>query len=72
MANFLKMFEKKVPEKKETDKKKVLLLVGIIAGGILLAAGIAWLVYRLVKKRAELEEDYEYDPDADFFEEEDD
>lgn len=69
---FLKIFEKKDPAEAKLDKKQIIILVSVIAGAVLLAAGIAYLVYRLVSKRAELEYDeFEDDPESDFFEDED-
>ena len=69
---FLKIFEKKDPAETKLDKKQIIILVSVIAGAVLLAAGIAYLVYRLVSKRAELEYDeFEDDPESDFFEDED-
>ena len=70
--NFLKIFDKTVPTEEKMDKKNIIILVSIIAGAILIAAGIAFLVYRLVSKRAEMEyEEFDDDPESDFFEEED-
>lgn len=70
MFDFLKRYEKKTPALRE-DQKKIFLIVGIAACSILLAAGIAYLVYRLISRRAELElEEYEDDPEDDFFEDE--
>ena len=59
-----------VVEAPETDEKKILKLVLIISCSILLAAGIAFLVYRLIKKYGEQDYgDYEdTDEDEDFFE----
>ena len=39
-----------IVEESEQDDKKVLKLVLIIAGGILVAAGIAFLVYKLIER----------------------
>jgi flagellar basal body-associated protein FliL len=59
-----------VVEAPETDEKKILKLVLIISCSVLLAAGIAFLVYRLIKKYGEQDYgDYEdTDEDEDFFE----
>ena len=69
MSEFLKLF-KKEPVQETPDKKKILILIGIIASAVLLAAGIAFLVYRLVAKRAEEFDEFDEDPDEDLFEEE--
>ncbi len=70
--NFLKIFDKSVPTEEKMDKKNIIILVSIIAGAVLIAAGVAFLIYRLVSKRAEMEyEEFDDDPESDFFEEED-
>ena len=69
---FLKLFERKVPAEEKTEKKDIIILVSVIAGAVLIVAGIAFFVYRLLSKRAELEyEEVDDDPESDFFEEED-
>ena len=59
-----------IVEESEQDDKKVLKLVLIIAGGILVAAGIAFLVYKLIERYGEKNfGDYDdCDEDEDFFE----
>ena len=70
--NFLKLFTRNIPTEEKTDKKNIIILVSVIAGAILIAAGVAFLIYRLVQKRAEMEyEEFDDDPESDFFEEED-
>ena len=70
--DFLKIFEKKAVAEEKKDKKNIIILVSIIAGAVLAAAGVAFLVYRLISKRAETEyEEFDDDPESDFFEEED-
>ena len=59
-----------VTEAEPQDNKKVLKLVLIIAGGVLVAAGIAFLVYKLIQHFSEKDfGDYDdFDEDEDFFE----
>ncbi|MBR4768884.1 MAG: hypothetical protein IK088_07900 [Lachnospiraceae bacterium] len=72
MADWLKKFEFKAPEK-ETDVAKIVKIVLIVLGCLLLAAGIAVLVYKLVLKFQEEEcGDYgDGEDEDDFFEGED-
>ena len=51
---FLKLFERKVPAEEKTEKKDIIILVSVIAGAVLIVAGIAFFVYRLLSKRAEM------------------
>ncbi|MBO4410718.1 MAG: hypothetical protein J5794_00795 [Lachnospiraceae bacterium] len=70
MLELLKQWKKKITEIPE-DRKKLLITCGIIVGAVLLAAGVAYLVYRLLSKRNEEEPgDYDEDLEDDFIDEE--
>ena len=71
MLEVIKQYKNKLSSISE-EKKKLFLTIGIIACSVLLAAGVAYLVYRLISKKRE-EELTEYDEDLedDFFEDDD-
>ena len=70
MLELLKQWKKKITEISE-DRKRLLITCSIIVGAVLLAAGVAYLVYRLISKRNEEElVDYDEDLEDDFIDEE--
>ena len=68
----MKVIERVVPEsyieKAEENKKTIILILAII-GGLAVAAGIAYLVYRILKPfDADDLEDDDFEDEEDFFE----
>ena len=69
----LKVIEKVIPEsyiEKAEENKKTLVMILAIIGGLCVAAGIAYLVYRLVRPfdADDLEDDDLFEDEEDFFE----
>lgn len=70
MKEFLSVFEKRELTEAEANRKKLIILIAVIAAGVLVAAGIAYLVYKIVERRAETELEDEELSEEDLFEEE--
>ncbi len=71
----MKVVEKVIPAEyieKAKENKKTLVIILAVIGGLVVAAGIAYLVYRLLKPfDADDLEDDDFEDEEDFFETED-